>query len=68
MTRRIAFVTALATLVVLLPRDFVAGPRLANRGGVPLAVGRVVWLGGGTLVATSLIASGNFSPFLYFQF
>ncbi len=68
MTHRVAFITALASLVVLLPRDFVAGPQLVSGRGAAFTMGRVVWLGCGALIATTLIASGNFSPFLYFQF
>ena len=68
LTHRVAAVVALASLVVLLPRDFVAGPWLATGGRPALTLGRLAWLGGGALYATSLIASGNFSPFLYFQF
>ncbi len=68
MTHRVALVTALAALVVFLPRDFVAGPQLVESHGSFATLGRLVWLGGGAVVATTLIASGNFSPFLYFQF
>ncbi|MEM7585946.1 MAG: MBOAT family protein [Acidobacteriota bacterium] len=67
-THRVALVTGLAALVVLLPRSFVAGPQLAVQPGPLFSLVRVVWLGGGAVIATTLIASGNFSPFLYFQF
>ena len=68
LTHRVAVVTALASAVVLLPQDFVAGPWLVAGRRRSLALGRLAWLGGGALYATSLIASGSFSPFLYFQF
>ncbi len=68
LTRRVALILALGSAVVLLPPDFVAGPALARGRGRGAIFLRAAVLALGVPYATLLIASGNFSPFLYFQF
>jgi alginate O-acetyltransferase complex protein AlgI len=67
-TNRATFVFALAALVFLLPRDFVAG-RFLDFARSRVAYGaRLVVASVGALVAGVLVATGSFSPFLYYQF
>ena len=68
LTGRVFAILVLASAVVLLPRDFVAGPLIARGRGVTVVVLRGLVLGLGAPYATLLVASGTFSPFLYFQF
>ncbi len=68
LSHRVTLTLALASAVVLLPAGFVAGPTLARGRGAGALLLRAVVLGIGLPYATLLIASGNFSPFLYFQF
>ena len=68
LTHHNGFVLTAATAVVLMPRDFATGREVSEGTiavpGVPRALFVVVAL----VYASSLAASGTFSPFLYFQF
>ena len=68
MTTRGGIVLALACLVFLFPRRFVAGPVLADGKGRPASAFRVAVAVVALPVALLLAASGAFSPFLYFAF
>ena len=67
LTTRVLLTLLLSSLVFLLPRDFVAGLGLSNGYGRLAVAGRV-----GLIVAftysLALVATGAFSPFLYYQF
>jgi alginate O-acetyltransferase complex protein AlgI len=56
------------SLVFFLPRDFVLGPIVQKAHGRLAAASRVVVMAAGLPYAVLLLASGSFSPFLYFQF
>ena len=68
MTTRAALVMAAASLVVVMPRDLVIGPLLTRSRHTIAGVTRVAVMGLGLPIALLLVASGSFSPFLYFQF
>ncbi|MEZ5243749.1 MAG: MBOAT family O-acyltransferase [Acidimicrobiales bacterium] len=69
MTTRVALTLAAATIgVVLLPRHFVAGPALVDPRSRGALVGRALVMLVALPSALLLVASGSFSPFLYFQF
>jgi alginate O-acetyltransferase complex protein AlgI len=57
-----------ALLVVLLPTHPVTGPLLESSRSRPATLIRVGVLTVGLAYAVILIASGTFSPFLYYQF
>jgi alginate O-acetyltransferase complex protein AlgI len=65
---RIMLIIALASAVVLLPRDFVGGLTLTRKSGWRPALGRTVLMFGALPYAAALISTGTFSPFLYYQF
>lgn len=68
LTTRVQITLLVASFVVLLPRDFVGGiviPR--NSGGLAVA-GRTGLMLVGLPYAMALVATGTFSPFLYYQF
>jgi alginate O-acetyltransferase complex protein AlgI len=58
----------LGSLVFFLPRDFVLGPIVQRSHGRIAAASRAVVMVAGLPYAVLLLASGSFSPFLYFQF
>ncbi|HEU5471803.1 MAG TPA: MBOAT family protein [Actinophytocola sp.] len=64
--RLIILLAALA--VFFLPAHPVTGPLLESSRSRPAAILRVTIMTGGLLYAAILIATGTFSPFLYFQF
>jgi alginate O-acetyltransferase complex protein AlgI len=68
MTRERTVILILATLVVLLPRDFVVGPLLQSGRGIAAGWARLGVSTVGALVAAMFVASGTFHPFLYYQF
>jgi len=57
-----------ASLVVLLPRDFVLGPILDNSRTLAARYARLGIILVGLPYAAMLVAAGTFSPFLYYQF
>ncbi|MBW4718871.1 MBOAT family O-acyltransferase [Saccharothrix obliqua] len=58
----------LASLIVLLPAHPVSGPYLESSRGKVAVAARVSLMTVGVLYAAVLVASGTFSPFLYYQF
>jgi len=67
-TNRATLAMVLAAAVLLIPRDFVAG-RFLDIDTTRVASGaRLAVSSAGALAAGVLVASGSFSPFLYFQF
>jgi alginate O-acetyltransferase complex protein AlgI len=68
LTKERLVVMLLASLVVLLPRDFVFGRVLdTGRDGFARAARLIVPIVG-IPYAAMLVAAGTFSPFLYYQF
>ena len=68
LTTRMALTMIVAGgVVVALPKDVVAGPAMLNSGRGPAHVRAAVMVVG-LPAALALVASGSFSPFLYFQF
>ncbi|MGH3438004.1 MAG: MBOAT family O-acyltransferase [Sciscionella sp.] len=68
LTNQRLIILIFALLVFLLPSHPVTGPLLeASRGKLALAT-RIGVMTGGVLYSAILIASGTFSPFLYYQF
>ena len=59
---------ALACFVFLLPASFTVGPRLVRVDESPARLLRVATMTMALPVALMLVATGSFSPFLYFQF
>ena len=64
---------AAACLVVLLPREFVLGPRLeaavgTETAGIPAALGALGYTLVSLAVVLLLVSAQSYSPFLYFQF
>ena len=68
LTTRVQLTLVIAFLVVLLPRDFVAGITLASGSERFAAAGRLGLLLFGLPYALALVAAGTFSPFIYYQF
>ncbi|WP_436493381.1 MBOAT family O-acyltransferase [Actinokineospora sp. HUAS TT18] len=65
---QVLLVLLVALVIVVLPASPVTGPLLeSSRGRVATAL-RVAVMGPGLLWATILVATGTFSPFLYYQF
>jgi alginate O-acetyltransferase complex protein AlgI len=58
----------LAMLIVFMPAHPVAGPLIESSRSRPATILRVTVMTGGLLYASILVASGTFSPFLYYQF
>jgi len=58
----------LALLVLLLPTHPVTGPLLESSRSWPASAVRVTVMTAGVAYAAILLASGTFSPFLYYQF
>jgi alginate O-acetyltransferase complex protein AlgI len=57
-----------ALVVVLLPAHPVTGPLLESSNSRPATVLRVTVMTAGLFYAAILVATGTFSPFLYYQF
>ncbi|MCP2164716.1 MBOAT family O-acyltransferase [Goodfellowiella coeruleoviolacea] len=68
LTNQRLVILLLCALVVFLPTQPVTGPFLESARGVPAATLRVAVMTVGLVYAAILIASGTFSPFLYYQF
>jgi alginate O-acetyltransferase complex protein AlgI len=68
LTARNTLVLAVSSLVVLLPRTFVGGVLVADGRGRWAALARAALFLVALPYAAFLVASGSFSPFLYFQF
>jgi alginate O-acetyltransferase complex protein AlgI len=68
LTTRVQVTMILASLVVLLPRDFVGGIVIPQASGRPAVAGRMGLMLLGLPYAMALVATGTFSPFLYYQF
>jgi len=65
---QVLVVLLLALVIMVMPASPVTGPMLeSSRGRVATAL-RVAIMGPGLLWATILVATGTFSPFLYYQF
>jgi alginate O-acetyltransferase complex protein AlgI len=68
LTNQRLVILILALVILFLPAHPVTGPMLeSSRGRVATAM-RVTVMTAGLLYSTILIASGTFSPFLYYQF
>ncbi len=67
-TRERATAICLATLVVLLPTNFVFGRVLQTGVGLRAGVARLAVSTIGAVAAAMFVASGTFHPFLYYQF
>ncbi|HEX5616659.1 MAG TPA: MBOAT family protein [Acidimicrobiia bacterium] len=68
LTRRASLVLALAVLVALLPTSFNGARVVTADAGVRGGIARFALLTVALPYAIVLVASGTFSPFLYFQF
>jgi alginate O-acetyltransferase complex protein AlgI len=68
LTHQRLVVLLVAALVVLLPTAPVTGPFLESSRSRTASTIRIGVLTAGLAYSTILIASGTFSPFLYFQF
>lgn len=68
LTTRVVLTLAVAALVVVIPRNFVGGIILPSGGGRLVAAARTGLLVVGLPFALALVATGTFSPFLYYQF
>jgi len=68
LTTRVQITLFLASLVVLLRRDWVGGIVLPHSSGRLAAAGRTGLMLVGLPYALALTATGSFSPFLYYQF
>lgn len=68
LTNRNLLILALAGLVVLLPRTFRGGIHVARGSGRSADVSRTALFAVGLPYAALVVASGSYSPFLYFQF
>lgn len=68
LTIRVQITLVLSCLVFLLPRNFVGGLTLPVGTGRFATAGRTVLLLFGLPYAFALVATGAFSPFLYYQF
>ncbi len=65
---QVLLILLLALTVLLLPAGPVTGPVLESSRGRVAQVLRVAVMGPGLLWAAVLVATGTFSPFLYYQF
>jgi alginate O-acetyltransferase complex protein AlgI len=69
LSTRIMLTLLLASLVaVALPRSIVGGPALVRRDNTFAMAGRAAVMLIALPASLLLVASGSFSPFLYFQF
>lgn len=68
LTTRVSMTLAIASLVFLLPREFVTGITLERSPLRLAAAGRVGLFLLGFPYAVALVAVGTFSPFIYYQF
>jgi alginate O-acetyltransferase complex protein AlgI len=68
LTHQRLVILLVALLVVFLPTHPVTGPMLESTRGRLAATVRVGVMTAGLAYSVILIASGTFSPFLYFQF
>jgi alginate O-acetyltransferase complex protein AlgI len=68
LTTRVQITMVLASLVVLLPRDFVGGPVIPEARGPWAAAARTGLMLFALPYAFALVTIGTFSPFLYYQF
>jgi alginate O-acetyltransferase complex protein AlgI len=57
-----------AAMIMLLPAHPVTGPLIESSRSVPATILRVTVMTAGLLYAAILVATGTFSPFLYYQF
>lgn len=67
-THRSVFMLVFGAASVALPRSFVTGPKLVDSRGVVADTARSLLVLGVFPYTLVLVASGTFSPFLYFQF
>jgi alginate O-acetyltransferase complex protein AlgI len=68
LTNRATLALVAAALVLLVPRGFVAGRYLDRPGALGAVGARLAVSSVGALAAGVLVATGSFSPFLYYQF
>ena len=68
LTTRVQLTLVIGSLTFFLPRNYVGGIWLAERSGRLAAAGRVGLLLFGFPYALTLVSTGFFSPFLYYQF
>jgi len=68
LTNRNLLLMALASVVFVLPRNYVGGIAIMYRAGWRPATARIALLAFALPYAVVLIAAGSFSPFLYFRF
>ncbi len=65
---QVLVVLLVALAILFMPASPVTGPMLESSRGRTATVLRAVIMGPGLLWATILVATGTFSPFLYYQF
>jgi alginate O-acetyltransferase complex protein AlgI len=65
---QVTVVLLLAMVIMFMPAGPVTGPMLESSRGRTARILRVTIMGPGLLWATILVATGTFSPFLYYQF
>jgi len=68
LTNQRLLILLLAALIFLLPPRPVAGPYLESVRSRPATVFRVGMMTAGLSYSALLVATGTFSPFLYYQF
>jgi alginate O-acetyltransferase complex protein AlgI len=68
LTTRVQMTLVLASLVFILPRSFVGGLVIPTQRGRAVAAVRAGLLLLGVPYTLAVVVSGNFSPFLYYQF
>lgn len=67
-TNQRLFILLCALVIIFLPAHPVTGPLLESSRSKPATILRVTVMTGGLLYAAILVATGTFSPFLYYQF
>jgi alginate O-acetyltransferase complex protein AlgI len=68
LTNQRMVILLLALLVILLPNHPVTGPLLESSRSRPATAVRITVMTAGLAYAAILVATGTFSPFLYYQF
>jgi alginate O-acetyltransferase complex protein AlgI len=68
LTNQRTVILLIALLIVLVPADPVTGPYLESARSRPATAIRLAVMTLGLTYATILVATGTFSPFLYYQF
>jgi alginate O-acetyltransferase complex protein AlgI len=68
LTNQRTVILLLALVIVLVPTDPVTGPYLESSRSRPATAIRLAVMTGGLAYAAILVATGTFSPFLYYQF